>query len=132
VEFFDNGKVGQSGDDWFRLDYRGTRVRLLTAQLRMPNPAVAHRIRCYRLERAGVQRDATVPGTLPIVEYRDGRRRLEGLIRSDEWLTEPGGAEFPEARTGHRASRGYVPSSGSVAAERLARPEVRVSGERPC
>src|SRR5579859_2939898 len=35
-----------------------------------------------------------------VVEYRDGVRRTEGVIRPDEWLSEPGGAEFPEARRG--------------------------------
>jgi hypothetical protein len=43
-----------------------------------------------------------------LVEYRDGSRKMEGIIRSPEWGTEPGGAEFPEARLGHRASLGYV------------------------
>ena len=23
IEYFDNGKVGQSGDDWFRITYTG-------------------------------------------------------------------------------------------------------------
>jgi hypothetical protein len=43
-----------------------------------------------------------------LVEYRGGTRRLEGVIRASEWLTEPGGAEFPEARRGRYASLGYV------------------------
>lgn len=43
-----------------------------------------------------------------LVEYRDGSRHLEGVIRATDWLTEPGGAEFPEARRGRYASLGYV------------------------
>jgi hypothetical protein len=43
-----------------------------------------------------------------LVEDRAGHRRMEGVIRADELLGEPGGAEFPEARTGQGASRGYV------------------------
>ena len=42
------------------------------------------------------------------VEYRDGFRRPEGVIRPNEWLNEPGGAEFPQARRGRYTSRGYV------------------------
>jgi hypothetical protein len=41
------------------------------------------------------------------VEYRDGTRHREGVIRDPEWLEEPGGAEFPEARVGRQASLGY-------------------------
>ena len=48
VEFFDNGKIGKSGDDWFKLVYKGTEPRLLTAQLAMPTPLVAARIRAYK------------------------------------------------------------------------------------
>jgi hypothetical protein len=43
-----------------------------------------------------------------LVEYRDGSRHLEGVIRTREWMDEPGGAEFPEARRGRYASLGYV------------------------
>jgi hypothetical protein len=41
------------------------------------------------------------------VEYRDGSTHREGVIRDPEWLDEPGGAEFPEARLGRQASVGY-------------------------
>lgn len=53
IEFFDNGRVGQSGDDWFRLDYKGREPRLLTAQLSLPGQVLAARIRVYRLEVEG-------------------------------------------------------------------------------
>jgi hypothetical protein len=43
-----------------------------------------------------------------LVEYRDGSRHLEGVIRDPQWVNEPGGAEFPEARRGRYASLGYV------------------------
>jgi hypothetical protein len=43
-----------------------------------------------------------------VVEYRDGSRHKEGVIRAAEWLKEPGGAEFPEARRGRYAYQGYV------------------------
>src|SRR5262249_9762943 len=53
IEFFDNGRVGASGDDWFRLDYKGMEPRLLTAQLSLPGQAVAARIRAYRRKDEG-------------------------------------------------------------------------------
>jgi hypothetical protein len=43
-----------------------------------------------------------------LVEYRDGSRHLEGVVREQPWVDEPGGAEFPEARRGRYTSRGYV------------------------
>ena len=53
-----------------------------------------------------------------LVEHQDGSRRVEGIVREDEWLDEPGGAELPEARAGRRHSVAYVPLDGS----RLERP----------
>ena len=44
-----------------------------------------------------------------LVQYRDGTRRFEGVIRDEDWLDEPGGAEFPESRAGWAASVGYAP-----------------------
>ena len=44
-----------------------------------------------------------------LVEYRDGTRRFEGVVRDEDWLDEPGGAEFPESRAGWAAAVGYAP-----------------------
>jgi hypothetical protein len=44
-----------------------------------------------------------------LVEYRDGTRRFEGVVRAEDWLDEPGGAEFPESRAGWAAVVGYAP-----------------------
>jgi hypothetical protein len=30
-----------------------------------------------------------------VIEYRDGSRHLERIVRDPEWLEEPGAAEFP-------------------------------------
>jgi hypothetical protein len=43
-----------------------------------------------------------------LVEHRDGTQRVEGLVRDDEWLDEPGGAEFPEAASGGHGWLGYT------------------------
>ena len=83
IEFFDNGKVGQSGEDWYRLDYKGTEPRVLTAQLSMPIPTIAHRIRCYTLDKAG-KNSKDVPGSLPMSEYREGADPNERVHQQDE------------------------------------------------
>ena len=44
-----------------------------------------------------------------VVEHADGSRSMEGVVRDELWLDEPGGAEFPEAAHGQRALLGYVP-----------------------
>jgi hypothetical protein len=55
-----------------------------------------------------------------LVEHTDGARRMEGLVRDEEWLHEPGGAEFPEARRGQRALIGYAPTTDRADAAGLA------------
>ncbi len=120
-EFFDNGKVGQSSDDWFRLDYRGVEPRLLTAQLSMPNQMVAARIRCYSLDSvpnkltspsaSSITPPRTVipvntawkPGDplLPVAEYEEGFEENERVHQQEEKhrtnisrLLKPGGVYF--------------------------------------
>lgn len=81
IEFFDNGKVGASGDNWFRLEYKGSETRLLTAQLSMPAQIVAARIRAYRLKG----NDAGGLGKLlPIEEYKEGQDGNERVHQQDE------------------------------------------------
>jgi hypothetical protein len=46
-----------------------------------------------------------------LVEYRDGSRYLEGLVRDPEWESEPGGAEFPEGERGTRDAVDYTAPS---------------------
>jgi hypothetical protein len=45
-----------------------------------------------------------------LVQYHDGTRHLEGVIRSKDCEAEAGCSEFPEARRGRYASLGYVQS----------------------
>jgi hypothetical protein len=56
-----------------------------------------------------------------LVEHQDGSRHVEGVVRDEEWLDEPGGAELPEARRDHRPFLGYT----SLADQ--ASPEVRAA-----
>ena len=43
-----------------------------------------------------------------LVEHRDATMTMEGLVRDQEWLDEPGGAEFPEAMRGPHRLIGYA------------------------
>jgi hypothetical protein len=47
IEYFDNGLYGESGDDWFRLEYQGAESRLLSVNLMPTDPMVAARVRVY-------------------------------------------------------------------------------------
>lgn len=84
AEYFDNGKVGKSGEDWFRLDYRGSEPRLLTAQLSLPNQLVLARIRAYAAAPSRNASSADVPGAMPLVEYREGMDQNERTHQQDE------------------------------------------------
>ena len=104
IEYFDNGQVGASGDDWFRIDYRGTEKRLLTACLSIPDQQVAAQIRAYRIDPvagpAGLR--PAVPGQLlPVIVYDEGRNENERSHQQSEqhriainrWV-EPGQSYF--------------------------------------
>ncbi|MEX0703937.1 MAG: hypothetical protein WD069_17690 [Planctomycetales bacterium] len=83
VEYFDNGRVGASGDDWFRLEFDGPGPRLLTACLSISDQMVAARIRCYALPQ---DQAAAKPGELlPIgKEYETGKNPNERVHQQEE------------------------------------------------
>jgi hypothetical protein len=47
IEYFDNDLFGESGDDWFRLEYLGSQERLLSVNLMPTDHFVAARVRAY-------------------------------------------------------------------------------------
>ena len=49
-----------------------------------------------------------------LVEHQDGSTLMEGLVRDEEWLDEPGGAEFPEAVRGPYTLVGYASATGAA------------------
>jgi hypothetical protein len=55
-----------------------------------------------------------------LVEHRDGTRLVEGIVREDEWLDEPGGAALPEAGAGRRRCLGYAAPGEPADPARLA------------
>ncbi len=73
IEYFDNGKVGQSGDDWFKFTYKGTETKLLTADLAIPDHTLAAQLRFYALDSSG-----------NFTEYIEGRNENERTHQQNE------------------------------------------------
>ncbi len=93
IEYFDNGKVGKSGDDWFHLAFNGKEPRLLTCNLAIPDHTLAAQLRFYALDAAGA-----------LVEYTEGRNENERTHQQNEQhrasivrLLKPGGTYFLRA-----------------------------------
>ena len=91
IEYFDNGKVGNSGEDWFRFTYEGQEPRLLTCSLGIPDQTLAARLRLYSLnakDQTSVQQLLSKPGLsgalLPIMEYTEGRNENERVHQQNE------------------------------------------------
>lgn len=87
IEYFDNGKVGASGDDWFRIDYRGTEKRLLTACLTIPDQQVAAQIRAYWLDPKAIPPNSAPPTPghlLPLALHEAGRNENERSHQQSE------------------------------------------------
>jgi hypothetical protein len=81
AEFFDNGKVGKSGEDWYRIEYKGSEPGMLTAQISLPGQFVAARVRAYRMKPGSQLANAVF---LPIEEYGEGRDANERVHQQDE------------------------------------------------
>ena len=93
IEYFDNGKVGKSGDDWFRFVFNGKEPRLLTCNLMIPDHTLAAQLRFYALD-----------GSRQLVEYTEGRNENERTHQQNEnhraaisRLIKPGGTYFLRA-----------------------------------
>src|SRR5262252_1172541 len=93
IEYFDNGRVGKSGDDWFRLAFNGKEPRLLTCNLAIPDHTLAAQLRFYSLDASGA-----------LVEYAEGRNENERTHQQNEQhrasivrLIKPGGTYFLRA-----------------------------------
>ncbi len=111
IEYFDNGAVGRSGDDWFQLIYNGREPRLLTADLAIPDHTLAAQLRVYALEGgAETLKSLAASGNswprrlLPIAEYTEGRNENERVHQQNEGhraaivrLIKPGGVYFLRA-----------------------------------
>lgn len=111
IEYFDNGKVGKSGDDWFCFTYQGKEPRLLTANLTIPDLTLAARLRFYALDASDPRvANPVLTGTgltgplLTLTEYTEGRNENERVHQQNEGhrteinrLLKPGGVYFLRA-----------------------------------
>ena len=108
LEYFDNADSGRSPDDWYRFEYRGDKVKLLTANLQLAEPVVSARIRVYKpgtptaeeLEhREAAKREdfgnneavpyihpdtEVIPGPQQVYTYYDGRDLNERIHQQDD------------------------------------------------
>ncbi len=86
TEYFDNGRVGTSGLDWFRIEFKGSQPRLFTANLTTPDPLVVSQVLFYSPDGQ---------------EYREGananervHQQTEGHRTAMSRLLQPGGVYF--------------------------------------
>ncbi len=86
IEYFDNGLIGKAGDDWFRIEYKGSKPKLFTANLNVTDPFVVAQVQCF-----------TADGK----EYREGananervHQQLEGHRTGLTRTLQPGGVYF--------------------------------------
>ncbi len=108
LEYFNNAQSGSGPDDWYRIDYKGTQIKLLTANLQLVEPVVSARIRVYKpgiptpeeiAPREPAMREdfgnnnpipyihpnaAIIPGREQIYTYYDGRDVNERIHQQDE------------------------------------------------
>ncbi|WP_252852445.1 HEAT repeat domain-containing protein [Aeoliella straminimaris] len=100
IEYFDNGEVGGSGDDWFRIAYPGAKPQLMMASLSIPDQQVVAQIRVYRLA-ASSEESPAADQLIPIEVYEKGKNPNERVHQQDEThrtaigrILEPGGVYF--------------------------------------
>lgn len=86
AEYFDNGKVGSSGLDWFRIEFQGKEPRLLTSNLTTADPLVVSQVLFYSGDGK---------------EYREGANANERVHQQTEShrteitrLLQPGGVYY--------------------------------------
>ena len=108
LEYFQNAQSGKGPDDWYRIVYRGSKMKLLTANLQMVEPVVSGRIRVYKTGTPTAEEMAPtepperedfgnanpipyqhpaaeiIPGPEPIYTYYDGRDINERIHQQDD------------------------------------------------
>ena len=107
VEYYNNSRSGEAPDDWYRIEYRGSEPRFLSANLQIVEPVVSARIRFYKQGRPSAEelreRDVpnsydfsnfnpvpyvhppatVVPGPVPVYTYEEGRAFNERAHQQD-------------------------------------------------
>ena len=107
LEYYNNTRSGASPDDWFRIDYRGRRPRILTANLQIVEPIISARLRVYQpgvptpeeleptetpdTRKLGNNAQVpyvhppleVIPGPVPVYSYYQGRDINERIHQQD-------------------------------------------------
>ncbi|MCB1019934.1 MAG: hypothetical protein KDC27_08400, partial [Acidobacteria bacterium] len=108
LEYFENAQSGKGPDDWYRIVYRGSKTKLLTANLQVAEPVLSGRIRVYKAGTPSAEELApseppkredfgnanpvpyvhppaeTIPGPEPVYTYYDGRDINERIHQQDD------------------------------------------------
>ncbi|MEZ5363101.1 MAG: hypothetical protein R2748_12360 [Bryobacterales bacterium] len=108
LEYFENAQSGKGPDDWYRIVYRGSKTKLLTANLQMAEPVVSGRIRVYKQGEPSAEEltpseppkredfgnanpvpyvhppAEIIPGPEPVYTYYDGRDINERIHQQDD------------------------------------------------
>ncbi len=107
LEYFNNTNSGKSPDDWYRIEYQGTKPKIFTANLQLVEPTVSARLRVYQPGEPGPEdlnprelpsrKDfgndnpipyvhppaEVIPGPTPIFTYYEGRDLNERIHQQD-------------------------------------------------
>ncbi len=107
IEYYNNTRSGQTPDDWYRIAYKGSKPKFVSANLQIAEPVVSARIRFYRQGRPSEEelrdRDVpnpydfanrnpvpyvhppavVIPGPLPVYTYEEGRAINERAHQQD-------------------------------------------------
>ena len=106
LEYYNNTRSSESPDDWYRIEYRGNKPKVLTANLQLIEPIVSARIRVYQpgvpspedLKPRELPSGAdagnnpipyvhppteVIPGPIPVYSYYEGRGLNERIHQQD-------------------------------------------------
>ena len=107
IEYYNNTRSGETSDDWYRIEYKGSKSKFLSANLQLVEPVVSPRIRFYKEGHPSeeelserkvpnsydfsnfnpvpyVHPPATViPGPVPVYTYEEGRDINERAHQQD-------------------------------------------------
>ena len=107
LEYYNNTRVGMTPDDWYRIEYKGSEPKYISANLQIVEPVASARIRFYKegvpSEEELRERDipnsydfsnfnpvpyvhppaTVIPGPVPVYTYEEGRALNERAHQQD-------------------------------------------------
>ena len=91
IEYFDNGRYGDSGDDWYQIAFKGSEPRLLTCNMTMTDPFVTARLRFYTEDSSeGAHKEYTEGKNANETTHEQVEEHRTAIVR----LLKPGGVYF--------------------------------------